>query len=472
MTKLNTLLLRLPLNLDNRFDRTNVLQLYGLAMVSAAMKAAGRQVTLYDAYAYNLTPRKILQYVVQQNPDVIGLTLYTVGLARTLDFIADMKSLLPKVKIVVGGPHATAESRTLLANNKDIDIAVIGEGEETFVELVKVLAEGDDLKNVDGIAYKDTSGEVIVNKDRSPIENLDTLPFADWDSLPMARYWSGHTNKKNYVNLVANRGCAYSCIFCGSKITLGRKVRQRSIDSIIAELKFLHKQHHVRQIMFSDSTFNLDDKWLNDFCHRLLSESLSFKWECNIRGNLLRRDTLRLMKKAGCFHLFMGVESADNDMLKRMNKGETIEQLQKAIEILDEEKMRASYGFIMGLPGESEASLRKTIDFVKGLNKRGIYSCSLATPYPGTPFYRMALDEGWQCPDWHTFSQENVSYVPQGLTKKKLENFKDQFGKATNSAISLKPSFILNQLLQVQSPVNLWIKIGYGYRLFMKRLLA
>lgn len=472
MARFKTLLLRLPLNLDNRYERNNVLQLYGLAMVSAALKATGRYVTLFDAYAYNLTPKKILQYVCQQQPDVIGLTLYTVGLGQTLAFVSQLKKLLPAVKIVVGGPHVTAESRALLTHNKDIDVGIIGEGEESFVELIEALEEGEGFKEIDGIIYRDTTGEVIANRARSPIDDLDTLPFADWESLPMEKYWSGHTIKKNYVNLVVNRGCAYSCIFCGSKITLGRRVRQRSIESIMAELEHLQKRHHVRQIMFSDSTFNLDDKWLTSFCQRLLSSSLSFSWECNIRGNLLKRETLRLMKKAGCFHLFMGVESADNEMLKRMHKGETIEQLQKAIEILDQEKMRASYGFIMGLPGETEESLQKTIDFVKKLNRRGIYSCSLATPYPGTPFYRIAQEEGWQCPDWHAFSQEDVTYVPQGLTRQKLEYFRDQFNRATNSAISLRPSFVLNQLIQVKSPINLWIKMGYGYRLFMRRLFT
>ena len=364
---MKTLLLNLPKNLDNRFDFDQVSQPIGLASISAFLKKHGCDVTLFDAHAYHWDRRRILQYAKNIKPDVIGLTVMTYQLPVIISFMQDLKQLLPDVCVVLGGPHTAPEYRSTLESYPEVDIVVSGEGEITTLELILALESDSSLKGIPGLAYRQ-NGTVLVNQERDLIKDLDSLPHPDWASLPVSKYWDVFTTKKNYARIMASRGCPYSCIFCGAHISMGKKIRKRSPEHIIDELTMLYDRYHVREILFNDSTFNIDNDWVAQICEGILRMGRPLTWRCNVRADRLDKHTLQIMKKSGCVKVIMGIESGDEEILKKMKKGESLEQIRQAIHILKEVKMPSDHGFILGMPGETEESIKKTIDFAGSLD--------------------------------------------------------------------------------------------------------
>lgn len=384
--KTKVLLLNLPTNIEDISDYNGVIQPFGLAMISSYLKLKGCNVTLLDAQAYHMKREKILRYIQELNPKLIGLPLMTNHLSQTLPFLRDAKRLIPGIITVVGGPHPSAGYKDLLQNHNEVDIAVIGEGEYTLQEIIENIQQDTPLDRIKGVAYR-YNDQIRVNPFRDFIQDLDSLPFADWESLPMKNYWDAWTIKKNYVNMILSRGCVFSCTFCGAKNALGNKWRKRSPGHILEEIRLLYDRHNVRNLLFSDSTFNIDNQWVNEICEGILRMDRPLLWGCNIRADTINRETIKLMRKSGCVKLFIGVESADNRMLKNMKKGNSIEKIIDGIRLLNEYGLTPDCGFIIGMPGETEESIKKTIEFAKSL-KGSICTFSLAAPFPGQNFMK------------------------------------------------------------------------------------
>ncbi|MDR4504194.1 MAG: B12-binding domain-containing radical SAM protein [Candidatus Scalindua sp.] len=463
---IKTLLLRLPQNLDNVHEITNILHPYSLAIISGFLKYHKKDVTLFDAAVYRLEQDAILEYVKELNPQILGLSIMSQHLFYTIQFLKEIKTLMPEIVVVVGGPHVCADYDNLMGNNKEIDIAVIGEGEQTMLEIIESIQGGNSLDTIKGIAHR-VRGETKITSVREYIANLDLLPFADWGSLPMEKYSDAITVKKNYGGIMASRGCPYACTFCGARTALGVKARMRSPGNILEEINLLYNKFHVRQILFHDSTFNLDNLWLSEICEGILEMNKHLIWGCNVRTERLDREVLKLMKRSGCIRAFVGVESADNRVLKRMKKGTTIEKIEKGIRLLEEVGITTDCGFILGMPGETEDSIKNTIEFAKRI-KKGICTFSLASPFPGSEFYEIAQEEGFKVKDWSKHDLYTMAYIPKDLTKEKLEFYY----KFAVRSFYLRVSFILNQLLQIRSFRNLKIMMTAAYSIFFKRFVT
>lgn len=462
---MKTLLLNLPFNIYESFDNTNLLQPFGLAMVSSFLKARGFDVTLYDAAAYSNKRKDIIKYTKEIRPQILGLTLVTQQIPQAIHFLRDVKKILPDITVVVGGAHPSAEYGNLIKTHRQIDIAVAGEGEHTMKEIIECLDGGGSLKQVKGIAYR-VNGEAQVTPQRELIQDLSTLPFADWESLPMHKYWYNYTVKKNYAVILFSRGCPFSCTFCAKNIT-GKSFRKRSPEHVIEELKLLYDKFGVRDLLVADSLLNLDNKWLSDICEEMLRINRPFIWGCQLRADRVDRETLRLMKKSGCWKIFIGVESADNRMLRSMKKGETIENIEAGIRIIQEEGFIPDLGFIIGLHGETEESIKKTVRFIKK-HKKCVSALNLASPFPGTELYKAAKNEGRLIEDWSQFNQnDGLAYVPKDLTTEKLLYY---YKLCVRSAY-LRLSFLYSQICQVRSWLNFKIRLMIAYRIFYKRFI-
>jgi len=445
------------------FDNTNLLQPFGLAMVSGFLKENGFNTILYDAAAYNTKREEIIRYVMEINPQILGLTLVTQQIPQAIPFLSDIKKILPEIIIVAGGAHPSAEYSNLIEKHREIDIAVFGEGEQTMQEIIECLQEEESLKSVKGIAYR-VNGKTIANLPRELIPNLDSLPFADWESLPMDKYWYNYTVKKNYSVVLFSRGCPFSCTFCAKTIT-GKTFRKRSPEHIIEELTLLYDKFGVRDLLIADALLNLDNNWLNEICEKMLRMNRPLVWGCQIRADRVDRKTLRLMKRSGCWKIFIGVESADNSMLERMKKGETIENIEEGINIIQEEGVIPDLGFIIGLPGETEESIKKTIAFAKK-HKKCVSALNLISPFPGTQIYEISKKEGLLIDDWSQFNQnDGLSYVPKDLTREKLLYY---YKLAVRSAY-LRFSFLFGQIRQVRSWLNFKIRLMIAYKVLIRR---
>ncbi len=466
--KIKTLLLQIPDNLDNVYDSDSISQPYGLAAISSFLKSNGCDVVLYDANALHIEKERLIRYIVDLAPKVIGLTLYSVQLLQTINFLTEIKKKLPSVLTIVGGPHPSSdESSNLLVQNDAINFAVMGEGEYTLLELITAIESGSSFGNIRGLVFRE-NGEVKVNDKREFIEDLDSLPMADWDSLPMDNYWGVASEKKNLANILFSRGCKSSCTFCASKVALGKSIRKRSADSIIDEIRYLYENHHVRELAMNDATFNFDFEWNREIAERLIEfNKHDLVWGCNLRADMTVKmdiDLLRLMKKSGLRNIFMGIESGDDAILKKMKKGTNVEMIRKALKMMDEVGIKVYCGFILGMPGETEESLKRTIAFAREIRKYST-AFSVATPFPGTELYEQAKKEGFYVDNWARFDYHGITYVPQGLTKEKLHSY------YTRNLLSyyLSPPFLITQILQIKSWLQFKKTFRLGYRILVGR---
>ncbi|MEO5370879.1 MAG: B12-binding domain-containing radical SAM protein [Magnetococcus sp. DMHC-1] len=464
--KCKTLLIHLPINLDNVHDYDNIIQPYGLSVISSFLKHNNQNVILLDAHAHHISRKNIIKYIIQENPDVIGLPIYTSQVPQSVSFINEIKKTIPEILTVVGGPHPTAEHYSLLTQNPSIDIAVVGEGEYTMLEILDSINKGRpyNFHDIKGITFR-TNNQVIINPPRPFISDLDSLPFADWESFPMEKYWGANTEKNNFANLVFSRGCPFSCTFCGAKEALGKIHRRRSPANIIKEVRMLYEKFNVRELGLSDSTFNVNNRWVREICEELIDFGRrDLVWQCNVRADRLDEETLKLMRKAGCSKVFVGVESADINMLKSMKKGTDIHLLREGINLLDRLGFQVFCGFLIGMPGETVESIKKTLEFARELRK---HTCafSLATPFPGSEFYEISKLEGYQVTDWTQHDTYGLTYVAQDLTKEQLIHYYNYAVKSNY----LNPYFIYKQIRKLRSFTQLKVQARLGFRIIFGR---
>lgn len=464
--KPKVLLLNLPEDMRNVRHYYHLLSPHGLSLISGFLKHRGCDVTLMDAAGHHMVQSEIMHAIRSLAPDILGLTLITNHLPQTIPFLDDIKRAFPNIITVVGGPHPSAEWENLIRNHRSIDIAVIGEGEEPMFEIIERIGSGDSYKDVSGICYR-IGDEVKMNPPRAFIHDLDALPFADWESLPVNQYWYSWTVKKNYAGLSVSRGCPFSCTFCAYYSTLGKKFRKRSVPSVLDELKLLYDRFGVRNIYLTDSTINIDNRWLTELCEGMLKLNRPIIWGCHIRADMVNRETARLMKRSGCNRMFIGVESADNGVLKQMKKGETIERIKEGVEQLHSVGFYPDLGFILGMPGDTEASLMKTITFAKSFRKN-LVVFTLATPFPGTELYEIAKSEGLDVKDWSKIDLYSLSYVPKGLTRERIEHYYRTAIRQTY----LRPSFIAGQVMRLESLLDFKCKCKLAVQVFTERLIT
>lgn len=468
MTKL--LLLNPPINFDDPNDYEVVKPPYGLAIISAVLKRSGYNVTLFDPQAYHHTRTQVLDYVKEIKPDLLGMGAFTFQIGTVISFCDDVKRYFPNIKIILGGPHVSAEYESTLRNHSSVDFVCIGEGENVMLQLMERLSKNESVCDINGLAFRNENGDLVINKTTQPVLDLNQLPFADWESLPIGNYWDSLATKKTYGTVFASRGCPYSCTFCGAVVTNGKKIRKRTPQNFVSELKFLYDRWGIDEFSFSDSTFNYDSKWVEQICDEIL---LQFNgkppiWRCTARADRINFDTIKIMKKAGCVKFLMGIESADPVVLKLMKKGETIDVIKKGLELCRQADIRVDGSFILGMPGDTTESINKTIELARELCKdsRNVVGLTLATPLPGTELYRIATQEGLSVKDWTKFDSYQIAYVPPTMTKKELEK---AYRRALRQ-IYFNVPYLSRRLLSINSFHQLKINIRYAGRIFMRGL--
>lgn len=405
----------------------------GLAYLAACVERAGRcDVRIVDCAEDAESRKDVLDLIGRERPAVVGATAYTYHIRDIQRFLASVKRVGPSVLTVLGGPHPTALPEETVSG-ESVDVVVCGEGEVTFAELIDRVEKSEDFSGLDGIAFAE-NGKVIVNTPRPLISDLDTLPFPRWESLLIETYLHppyGHPrmNKKNFINMLATRGCPFQCVFCGAADVWGRKVRMHSPQRVVQEMECLYAEHGVRSVRFVDSTFTINRAWMLEFCDVLKDRDIDLAWSANARADTLDEHLLQKMKKAKCMTITVGVESGDDNVLRIIKKRQTVDQVRKAFKMVKEVGIFSWAFFMMGCPGETKQSMRRTIDFATEIDPDQVSICSYSVPYPGTEFYDLAREEAqlesipWE--DYH--HSRKVIYIPRGLTKDDIEEGKRMF---------------------------------------------
>jgi len=323
-------------------------------------------------------------------PTVVGISAMSPNFASASIVAQLVKEYDDQITVILGGPHASTSGRDAI-KSPCIDIAVRGEGELTIVELLQALEGKKNLAEVNGIIYK-VNGNQTETPERDYICDLSTLVFP-YESVSDVLMDFQHYPLQAFNNVFANRGCPYDCSFCGSRYIWSRQVRFRPIDHLIQEIMDLRNKG-VNNLYFCDDTFGANKKWLSEFCTALTKSCPGLKWSCEIHARLIDDKTLSLMKEAGCYKIELGIESGNNDILKRIRKQITIEDGLLAAKRIRDHGIELHVYFLIGFPFDTEQTINDTFKAIKSLKNRASMSISIFTPFPHTELYEFCLQNG------------------------------------------------------------------------------
>jgi anaerobic magnesium-protoporphyrin IX monomethyl ester cyclase len=410
----------------------------GLAYLGAVAEKAGHQVTVIDCQADKLTYETFQNRIVDTPSDVIGVTATTLLYKSAMRLITIAKQIQPQAITVLGGSHGTFWDENALNEYPSLDIVVRREGEQTFIELLNRLQEQSSLSNVLGITYR--VGEKIVrNQDRPFLQDLDSLPFPAHHLLPLENL---KHNGKIIFPLVSSRGCVYWCDFCSTVRMFGRGYRWRSPKNVVDEMQFIHDKYGVDQVTFYDDAFSVNRDRVLKICEELHDRNLHLKWDCGTRVDMVDRELMETMRGAGCFAVWLGVESGSEAILGAMNKRIKLDQTRKAYKTAHEVGLMTIANVVLGFPGETEQTARETIRFVKELSPEdvGFY---IATPYPGTPMYEEVKKNGWlRITDFDKYDTAGPTFETPSLSMEELVELRYK----AYQDFYLRPSYVFKMM--------------------------
>jgi radical SAM superfamily enzyme YgiQ (UPF0313 family) len=361
---------------------------YGIGYIASQLLQKGHQVQILDIYALDLNESEVLERVKNFDADIIGISAFSTQYKYVKWLSQEIKKFI-NCKIVAGGPLTTHSAEVVLKNS-DVDICVLGEGELTTPELIDNISS---LDKVLGIYYR-ADGRIVKNAPRPLIKDLDNLPFPAYELFPMDIYLT-HTHLMNMeysdhtLSISTGRGCPYSCNFCSKTFT---GIRHRSVDNVIAEIKFLQERYKISDISFQDELFVCGKNRTYEFAEKLAP--LKLRWSAQARVNIVDYPLLRAMKKAGCVMVGFGLESGSQEILNRMNKAITVEQSEKAMKAAIRAGLEIKVQLMFNYPGDTKETLQETINLMKRVGHPGRNHISFTTALPGTKLYAECLEAG------------------------------------------------------------------------------
>jgi len=351
----------------------------GLAYLAGALSAAGVVVKILDLVVFPYSRARLQTLIETFKPQMAGLTAVTMTFDSAMDVIKDIKDIDTEILTVMGGPHVSFCARETLGDYPDLDVAVIGEGERTVVELCRAIDDGGALETVSGIAYRRGTG-INYTAQRKPIENLDELPLPDRGLLPLGRYRAINMP----ISMTTSRGCPFKCIFCVGRKMVGASVRYRSPEKVVDELQYLNTLN-FHQINIADDLFTANKNHCLGVCNEIIKRGLKLTWTSFARVDTVSDDVLGKMMAAGCNAMSFGVESANPQILKTIKKGITLEQVEAAVGMCERAGVTPYASFILGLPGETPQTIKETMDFGEKMKHLGLaFGFHLLAPFPGT----------------------------------------------------------------------------------------
>ncbi|MBF0472983.1 MAG: B12-binding domain-containing radical SAM protein [Nitrospirae bacterium] len=399
----------------------------GIGCLSAALEQEGIDVKIIDEQLETDVIEKIALYVKDMSsPYIFGFSVLTASYKNAVDLSQKLKNIYPDCIICFGGPHPSAIPEESLMN-KDVDVVIRGEGEKILPEFYRLIKAHQDYKGLDGISYK-SDGKIIHNNPSNKLIDIDLLP-----AFPYHKF----NNKKYDLGFVlSSRGCPYKCIFCSNRVTTGQKYRYRKAESIVNDLNLLYNKYDRRYILFIDDNLLVNKKRIYELISEIKKAGLDKKMTFNFqaRGDNVSLELLTDMYEAGFRSVFFGMETASEEIMKLINKGETVEQCVKAAVMAKDIGFHVSATFIFGLPGETHKDRMDSALLSKKL-KLDMVRFNNATPYPGTALYELAVKEKrlYKQGDYDNFLSVSTfvenpfnpipfSYIPEGNTEDEIRN--------------------------------------------------
>ncbi|MCI1273746.1 MAG: B12-binding domain-containing radical SAM protein [Clostridiaceae bacterium] len=374
-------------------------------------------------------------------PDYLIVNVAMPTLENDLKVFVTAKKINPNIVTIAKGATFLTFSKDILEKNPDLDIVIRGEAELTLKEIL----EGKQYFDILGMSYRN-NGEIVENEIRPFIENLDELPFPARNLVDNSIYRRPDNNKVQ-ATIKVSRGCPFHCFFCLATPTQGEKVRKRSVENIIEEIKECVEKYNITNFLFWSDIFDIDKSWTMDLCNKIIESGLKITWSANTRADTADFEMAKLMYKSGCRLVSIGVESGSQYMLDKMGKNITLNDVRRTVKLFRKAKIRIYNYFVIGLPWETEETVEETIKFAIELNSDFI-SFYTATPLPGTRFYDYATE--------HSLFDNDTSfksaYFYPAVNTHSLS--KDRIFELHKSAIKrfyLRPKYILRMLFKIRS---------------------
>ncbi|MDD5609963.1 MAG: radical SAM protein [Candidatus Omnitrophica bacterium] len=361
-----------------------------LCYLAAVLRRDGHQVCIIDGATGGRSIYDIAREVHEFNPAIvaIGSTTFIHPLAEKLAALIKQKN--PSLCLINGGYHISALKEKVLEESRYFDIGIYGEGEITLSEVVRKIEDKESLHTVRGVIFKE-GGRIHVNPGRALIPSLDDIPLPARDLLNKAEYYRYKSNKKVMVTgFIASRGCTFGCIFCGCHNVFGKEVRYRSPKLVVDEIEECIEKYGIRGFMSYDDTFTLNRKFIMEMCEEIIKRGIKIDLIAATRVDCVDKEMLLKLKEAGLSEIGFGVESGNQDILDRINKKITLNQIRESLHLAKSLGLVTYTTAMIGNPYETRKTVKDTIDFLSSNRDLDVTMLSIATPLPGTKLYEMS----------------------------------------------------------------------------------
>lgn len=384
-----------------------------LMMISGYLRKEGFDNTLIDTNASRKALDDVKNEIKRRPPDIVIFSTSTCTIYKDLLIAKIAKEINPSTITVAIGTHVMALPEETFKESDYLDVIVYSsEWEQTSLNIVKNLSN---LNSAKGIYYRTSGGEIIKTDFQAPMENLDDLGFPSHDKLDPALYGDPTSKRFPKTMVMGQKACINNCSFCCQPAFFGApSVRKRSVENVLEELKWVQKLG-FKEVMFNDATITSDMKWATDLFEGMIKNKIDITWNCSTRADRLNPEILKLMKKAGCHTIAIGMESVDPVVLKNIRKNLSSEQVREATSLIKQNGIDTIIFCVVGFPGETKKSIEKTISFLKTLDTTFI-TLGIAVPVPGTEFYRYVESNGYlETRDWSRYDpmQKPVFSYPE-----------------------------------------------------------
>ena len=430
-----------------------------LMYCASVAQKTGAVCKIKDYSVENGTLETLKQDIADFQPDIVLVNIASTTFDTDILAVKAIKAVSENILTVAEGAHFLTFNKSVLEEYGELDVIIRGEPEITFGEIV----ESKDLAEIDGITYR-TGDEIIHNKDRAFLENLDELPFPARDLVKNELYTRPDTGEKQAIIRVA-AGCPYHCFFCLATPVSGVKVRYRSAENIIAEIRECQQKYDIQSFVFWSDLFTANRDFVLELCEKIKTEGLKIRWSANSRVDKIDEELLKVMKSSGCNLMSFGIESGSQEILDKIGKDITKEQAENAVKLCKKVGIKTFAYFVLGLPWENKEHITQTIDFSLKLDTDYV-NYYTATVLPGSRFYDYVLENNLgEMKDFYT----NPYYYPcvktHYLSKEEIKNFH----KYAVKKFYLRPKYILKKLAEIQSFTQLKNYFSAGLSVLLKK---